>query len=127
MAGIDLKGILGGAVSTAFGLTTDAQKSVTIHSRGGDEVYDPATNTYGGGVAATYSGIDAIYYQTKQQQGKDDSANTAMLLIQKAKLSTAGLPIIKEADTVTFDGITWEIDRVDIDPVGVTWILSVRK
>ena len=123
--GLDLKGIVSGAVKTVFDLTTDAQKTATLITNLGTATYNVGTNSYSGGTKSSI--ITGLFYQSKEQQMSEDSSQIATFLLQGADLIALGLTKVSEKDRLVIDGVTWQIELVIPDPVVATWKLMLRK
>lgn len=124
---IDIQKIARAGAKVGFGIISGILKSGTLRvnaNTGG--AYDPATDTRTG-ASSDYQ-LKGFFYQSKEQQAKDNSANTGMMMFEAAAVIAAGLSAIPdEADQWIMDGVTWSVERVDADPATAVYLVQIAK
>jgi len=127
---LDIKGILGPAVSAGLDLAGQATKTATfVPDPSEQKNYDPASGTFiSGENSAPIYQVTALVYQSRDQKLAEDASKTATLIVQTDDLIQAGYgdPVTESAQFI-IDGVTWFVTRADVDPAGVIWIVQVRK
>lgn len=124
---MDIAALARKGVNTAFGIASQAVVDVTL-TTGVNEAstYDPATGKFTG--AGTSRTVKGMLYQTQVQKAGQDAAKTSTVMLRTEELAAAGYTgKITDGDVITVDGVKYEILRADIDPVGVIWIIEVRR
>lgn len=124
--GLDIQKIARQATKVAFGIAGGLLKTGTLRVTTTGGTYDPTTDQRTGGVEE-YT-LQGMFYQSREQQTRDNSANTGMMIFEAAAVIKAGLEAIPdEADQWVMDGITWSVERVDTDPATAIYMLSIVK
>lgn len=125
---IDLRSILASAVNTAFDVAGQATKDVTLRqSAGADAVFVPIAGKFTDPTVQD-TAVSGIFYQSRDQKLSENAAKTASVLLRVDELKEKGfIGDITDSDTLIIESVTWSVTRADLDPVGVTWIVQIRR
>ncbi len=109
------------AAALAMNVAGDAKQAATLHI-GKTLAYqkDTGLSTASGGSDLSTKGI---LYRTSQDQRADVTTHQSHFLIQAVDAPSG----IDEADTLTVDGVVWQIANVEAIPTKAIIILTIRK
>lgn len=125
VAGIDFATLAGGIADLGVDLAGTARTKATLHLgqvQAGDYNFDTDKTEVGTVAGGGDVEVEGLKYRTKQQQAAATGDDAVFLV--KGKDAPNG---ITEADSLTIEGVKWNITLVEEVPTKAIWLLYIRR